>query len=110
LDKEWLYKTDSSNSWVEEAKYACFGSLVVDASESQSVLIEQTGAEVTAAVVKKKLTIKNVDEAMKLVDSFGGERQEEEVVTQSEGLFGGLHFSCVGFSLGFVSDWNLKTL
>jgi hypothetical protein len=104
LDKQWLYKTDACNAWVEEAKYALFEPSVVDAVETQTVMIEQTGAEVTER--KKSMAIKSVGADLKLFDSFGKQEQEEvEVVTQSEGVFGGIHFYCVGFTADCVSDW-----
>jgi hypothetical protein len=103
LDKEWLYKTDSLNSWLDESKYALFESMVaVDAGESQTIIIAQTGVTGNEVVERKSLAIKSVvDENMH--DSFVDEAVEVvQAITQNVGLFAGIHFSCVGFSPEFV--------
>jgi hypothetical protein len=99
LNADWLYKVDAGNAWVEERVYAVFGGVVEEENETQTVLVEQTGA----VEPSKSVVVRKIGDEMKSFEARV--EQSEEIATQAlEGLFSGIHFYCVGFNQEFVSE------
>lgn len=102
LSKDWLYRIESRNGWVDESHFALFDSVSAEIRESAAE-IQSIYATAPHEVPSKSLAIKQGDSNL-IVNSFDNFAYPEKTRSQPNGIFTDLCFATVGFTEKEVSQ------